>query len=449
MNAERHPPGPRRMHRTACGLLMRHAPMQFLTSVAVRYGGIARIPLGRGFLYLVSAPDLIKTLLVDHRSRFMKNTRYAVMQRVLGQGLLLTEGDAWRRQRVAAQPSFKPGALERNVPWMSSMIADHLDRWDELAQRRANIDLSTEMSRLAQSLSGHLLFGAVFAQHAETVFGLIEALEKSWPKVPRFLRPESRKRRAEKAVQLGLTMDAFDAEFLAMIVESRGSKEACMLTTMRAERTAGCEPYTEAELVDQMKTLFFAGYETTETSMIWSQYLLARHPAVAARLAAEVDLLPPGRTLTAAALDALTYTDQVFKESLRLYSPIHSLSRVALEACELGGYSIPKGATVMVSLYASHRLPQYWPEPERFDPERFSAAQSAARHRFAYLPFAAGHRNCIGALLAVIEAKLIMAQIARRFKLRLLTRAAVKPRAGTTMHPSREIHMRIERRALV
>jgi cytochrome P450 len=116
------------MHRFACGLLMRHVPMQFLTKIAVRYGGIARIPLGRGFLYLVSTPDLIKTLLVDHRACFMKNTRYAVLQRVLGQGLLLSEGDVWRRQRVAAQPSFKPGALERNVPWMSSMVADHLDR---------------------------------------------------------------------------------------------------------------------------------------------------------------------------------------------------------------------------------------------------------------------------------------------------------------------------------
>ena len=164
-------------------------------------------------------------------------------------------------------------------------------------------------------------------------------------------------------------------------------------------------------------------------------------------MTAEVDRIPAGRTLSAEDLDALPYVDQVFKESLRLYSPIHSLSRVALEDCELGGYSVPKGATVMVSLYASHRLPQYWPEPERFDPERFCAAQSSARHRFAYLPFAAGHRNCIGALLAGMEAKLIIAQIARRFKLRLLTRAPVKPRAGTTMHPAREIHMRIESRA--
>ena len=435
------------MHRSACALLMRHAPMQFLTRIAVRYGGIARIPVGRGFLYLVSEPELIKNLLVDHRTRFMKNTRYAVLQRVLGQGLLLSEGDVWRRQRVAAQPDFKPGALDRNVPWMSSLIDAHLDRWAERAQRRASVDISTEFSRLAQSISGQLLFASVFARHAANVFSLIESLEKYWPTVPRFLHPASAKRRAAKAVGLAQTMDAFDAEFLAMINESQGSSEPCLLTTMRADRAPGCEPYTVSELCDQMKTLFFAGYETTETSMIWTQYLLARHPAVAARVVEEVDRLPPGRTLGAADLDALPYVDQVFKESLRLYSPIHSLSRVALEECELGGYSIPKGATVMVSLYATHRLPKYWPKPAHFDPERFSAARSTARHRFAYLPFAAGHRNCIGALLAAIEAKLIIAQIARRFRLRLVTRGAVRPRAGTTMHPSREIHMRIESRA--
>jgi cytochrome P450 len=447
VTAVRHPPGPRRMHRAACGFLMRQAPMQFLTRIALRYGGFARIPLGRGFLYLVSEPDLIKALLVDHRTRFMKNTRYAVMQRVLGQGLLLSEGDVWRRQRVAAQPSFKPGALERNVSWMSSMVADHLDRWTEPAKRHASLDISSELSRLAQSLSGHLLFGSVFARHADAVFALIESLEKYWPKVPRFMRPESRKRRAAKAVQLAHTLDMFDADFLAMIEESQGSAETCMLTTLRADRAPGCEPYTPTQLCDQMKTLFFAGYETTETSMIWTQYLLARHPAVSARVAEEVDRIAPGRILSAADLDAMPYVEQVFKESLRLYSPIHSLSRVALEECELGGYSVPKGATVMVSLYASHRLPKYWPEPERFDPERFSAAQSSARHRFAYLPFAAGHRNCIGALLAASEAKLIIAQIARRFKLRLISRTPVRPRAGTTMHPSREIHMRIESRA--
>ena len=446
MTPKRNPPGPRRLQRRVCTLLMRHAPMQFLTRIAVRYGGIARIPLARGFLYLVSEPDLIKALLVDHRTRFIKNTRYSDMQRVLGQGLLLSEAEVWRRQRLATQPSFKPGALDRQISWMSTVIADHLDTWDGRADGRASVDMPREFVRLAQSLAGRLLFGAVFEKHAAAVHALTESLQRFWPTVPRFLQRQTQEEKAANAARLSEDIAALDAEFLAMMDESR-TGEACLLTTLRAAAPQGCEPFTSTELCDQLKTLFFAGYETTATSMIWTHYLLARHPEVRKEVLQEVDRIPPGRTLTAEELDAMPYVEQVFKESLRLYSPIHSLSRVATEECELGGYSVPKGATVMVSLYASHRLPKYWPDPERFDPERFSAQQSAARNRYSYLPFAAGHRNCIGALLAVVEAKLIIAQIARRFELQLVDHARVRPRAGTTMHPSRAIPMRIESRA--
>jgi cytochrome P450 len=426
---------------------MRHVPMQFLTRIAIRYGGIARIPLARGYLYLVSEPDLVKSLLVDHRAGFIKNTRYSDMQRVLGQGLLLSEGNVWRRQRVSTQPSFRPGALDRDVSWMSRLIADHLDEWETRLDSDGTLALAPEFERLSQALAGHLLFGSLFARHAGAVLAITADLQRSWPTLPPFLRPHSAKVIAEKRVLLSATLAALDEQIIAMIHEHAGSTEECILTTLRADATEGTAAFTDAELRDQMKTLFFAGFETTSTSMVWTQYLLGRHPAVRARLVEEADRAPPGRTLSVEEIDAMTYVEQAFKESLRLYSPIHSLSRVALEDCELGGYSVPQGATVMVSLYASHRLPKYWPAPERFDPERFSASQIAARHRFAYLPFAAGHRNCIGALLAVVQGKLIIAQVARRFELQLLTRKSVRPRAGTTMHPSREIRMRIKSRS--
>ena len=448
MTANRNPPGPYRLGRGACTLLMRHVPMQFLTRIAIRYGGIARIPLARGYLYLVSSPDLIKALLVDHRTRFIKNTRYSVMQKVLGQGLLLSEGDAWRRQRMAAQPSFRPGALERQVSWMSPMIAEFLDGWDARTHDNAVLELMPEFERLAQSIAGRLLFGSVFARHADAVLAITESMRKHWPSVPRFLRPISKKRQAERMELLAHTLAELDAEIMALIDASQALAEPCMLTTLGADAPEGCQPFTKAQLCDQMKTLFFAGYETTATSMIWTHYLLGRHPDVQARVTQEVDQIAAGRTLTVEQLEELPYVEQVFKESLRLYSPIHSLSRVALEECELGGYVLPKDATAMVSLYASHRLPKVWPQPRRFDPERFSAAQSAARDRYCYLPFAAGHRNCIGATLAVVEAKLIIAQIARRFQLHLVNRALARPRAGTTMHPSNAIHMRIESRTV-
>ncbi|HSY07062.1 MAG TPA: cytochrome P450 [Steroidobacteraceae bacterium] len=447
MNERRHPPGPASVYRAACTVLMRHAPMQFLTRIAIRYGGIARIPLAHGFLFLVSGPELIRELLVDHRTRFVKNTRYSVMQKVLGQGLLLSEGEVWRRQRLAAQPSFKPGALERQVSWMSPLIADYLDDWDARKNGDAIVDISAEFSRLAQALAGRLLFGSVFARHAATIVSITQSMGKFWPSVPRFLHWQSRKHKATKALHLAQALADLDAEIYALMDASQAAAEPCMLATLRADAAEGAERFTPAELCDQMKTLFFAGYETTATSMVWTHYLLARHPAVRARMTAEIDRIVSGRTLTEEQLDALPYLEQVFKESLRLYSPIHSLSRVALEECAVGDYIVPKGATVMVSLYASHRLPQNWPRPRCFDPERFAADQSAGRHRFAYLPFAAGHRNCIGATLAIVEAKLIIAQVARRFHLILMTRGPVRPRAGTTMHPARALRMRIEPRA--
>ena len=440
------PPGPTRLSRFSCTLRMRYDPMRFLTRVAVKYGGITRIPLKRGFLYLVSGPDLVKALLIDHRTRFSKNVRYSVMQRLLGQGLLLTEGDVWRRQRVASQPSFKPGALEQQIGSMTGLIARHLDGWDERCAGDARIEILQDLTRLAQQLAGQLIFGSVYTAHAPAVFELTETMQRCWPTQSRLPQPRRRKRMASKAEQLAAALTGLDAEFFAMVDESQASDEPCVMTTLRRDSPKRENGFSRMELRDQAKTLFFAGYETTATSLSWAQYLLAKNPAVQRRLVEEVDRVAPRRCLTVADVDAMPYLEQVFKESLRLYSPIHSLSRVALEDCELGGYHIPKGATAMVSLYALHRLPQYWPDPERFDPERFSVEGSANQHRFAYLPFAAGHRNCIGASLAMIEAKLMLAQIARRFDLELISRGKVRAHAGTTMRPAVPIHMKISRR---
>jgi cytochrome P450 len=210
-------------------LLLRHVPLQFLTRIAIRYGAIARIPLARGSLYLVSGPELIKTLLVDHRTRFIKNTRYSVMQRLLGQGLLLSEGDVWRRQRLAAQPSFKPGALQRQVSWMSPLIAEFLDGWGERENEDAVIELSREFERLAQSIAGRLLFGSVFARHAAAIVGITESMRKCWPSVPPFLRPLTKQQQAANALELAQTLANLDAEILTLIraVHAHDARRRC------------------------------------------------------------------------------------------------------------------------------------------------------------------------------------------------------------------------------
>jgi cytochrome P450 len=207
------------------------------------------------------------------------------------------------------------------------------------------------------------------------------------------------------------------------------------------------KPLDDQQLRDQLFTLFFAGHETSATALCWVHYLLARNASVRERLFREVESVLGDRPPTPEDLEALTYTHQVVQESLRLYSPIHSLSRVATVDSLLGGYRIPAGATVCVSMYAVHRLPQYWPDPERFDPERFTPEQCAARPRFAYLPFAAGHRNCIGGGQAILELKMIVAQIAQRYRLELAAGQKIERAAGTTMYPRYGMRMTIQHRS--
>jgi len=188
--------------------------------------------------------------------------------------------------------------------------------------------------------------------------------------------------------------------------------------------------------------MFFAGHETSATGLCWIHWALSNHPAVRAKLNAEVATLG-GRIPTAADVHNLQYTQQVIEESLRLHSPIHAISRVAMEDNTVGGFFIPKGQTVVISMYAIHRQDRLYPDAERFDPDRFAPDEVARRHRFAYLPFAAGHRNCIGAAQAMIELKLIVARIAQRYVLTLDPTQKVDPAPGTTMYPRYGMRMKI------
>jgi cytochrome P450 len=207
-----------------------------------------------------------------------------------------------------------------------------------------------------------------------------------------------------------------------------------------ASRAQGKE-FDDRSLRDQLLTMFFAGHETSASSLSWIHYLLSEYRDVRARLQREVHEVLGDRTLSPEDVPKLDYTERVINESLRLNSPIHSISRVALEDDVIGGYCIPAGATIYVSLYATHRLPQLWPNPERFDPDRFAPELCAARPRFAFVPFAAGHRNCIGANMAIVELKIVVALLAQRYALDLAPGHRVVQAAGTTMHPRNGMQM--------
>ena len=441
------PPGPTGLPYLGCldGLL--RDPMRFWLKIATRYGGLARVPIKGRYVYLVSDPELLYELLVTKRRKYRKNTRYRAAVEVLGEGLLLTEADAWKRQRLITQPAFKADYVAAQVPWMARQVADFLDGWEPFANGTAPRDTEQDFLDLSQRIAGRYLMGPGFEAVRDRFCAAAIEIKNCWPLPPRSaLRALLRKSdgwtpKMEGAVR---AIDACVYEYLAE--QRKTGFEDCGVLTfiVKSSRDQGNE-FDDKSLRSQLLTLFFAGHETSSTSLTWIHYLLDRHPDVRTKLRGEAAAVIGGRVPAAEDVDRLDYVEQVINESLRLYSPIHSLSRVALEDDTLGGYAIPAGATLYVSLYAVHRLAKLWPDPHRFDPERFAPQACADRPRFTFIPFAAGHRNCIGGAMAMIELKLVVAQLAQRYELHLAPRQRVAQAAGTTMHPRYGMKMHIRR----
>jgi cytochrome P450 len=440
----RHPPGPKGLPVIGHLLPFLKNPMEAVTAVAREYGGMARIPIRGKYLYLCSDPEMLKELLITHRTKYMKNIRYRHIQALVGQGLLLSEAAEWRRQRVITQPAFKPDTLDAQVGWMGEHTDRFLDRWQGFAERGETFDVEPDFNRLAQLLSGRFLLGEPFAEIADEFCDIAADVKKHWPAQPRNLIAAFMKPNPKKIALFDAAIERLDKCLLGFVQKHKVTDyEGCGVLTriVRTSREEG-NLFDDKSLRDQLSTMFFAGHETSATGLCWIHWALSNNPSVRARLDAEVATLN-GRIPNADDVHNLVYTQQVIEESLRLHSPIHAISRVAMEDNTVGGFFIPKGQTVVISMYAIHRQDRLYPDAERFDPERFTPEAVAARHRFAYLPFAAGHRNCIGAAQAMIELKLIVARIAQRFVLTLDPKQKVQTAPGTTMYPRYGMRMKI------
>jgi cytochrome P450 len=442
----RDPPGPRGLPYFGClnGLLRN--PMEFWSGIANRYGGIARVRLMKGHVaYLISEPTLLYELLVTNRDKYRKNVRYRAAVELFGHGLLLNEGEAWKRQRLMSQSAFKTDYVAAQVPSMAKRTAAFLEDWQGAATTRATRDVDKDFLDLSQLLAGFCLMGPGFDVIAERFCRAAIAVKDHWPQSPRSIWRMLIRRGDGWTPELAAAARDVAAcvhEYLST-ERSRGFADAGLAKMLVEGSRAQGDEFNDRSLREQLLTVFFAGHETSATSLSWIHYLLDRNPQAREKLCAEVDRVLGKRLPTMADIDRLYYTEQVINEALRLYSPIHSLSRVALEDDTIGGYHIPVGATIYVSLYATHRLASLWPDPDRFDPERFTPENVGRRPRFAFIPFAAGHRNCIGASTAVVELKLIVAMIAQRYELSLAPGHRVEGSAGTTMRPRYGMKMRI------
>jgi cytochrome P450 len=428
---------------------VRRDPVGTFLDAARRFGDVAYLQIGPRRGYLATNPADIRHVLADNARNYRKSPLYDKLKASLGQGLVTSEGAYWLRQRRLAQPAFHKHRIAALASVMTQTVLEAVERWEPLAARRDVVDIGEEMMHLTQAIILRTMLGidlGPIAGQAGSAFTVVNrhigesfwslGLTDGWP------TPKNRRFEQARQVLDGVVFRIIDSR-------RRSGTETndllSMLMSARDEDTG--DAMTDLQLRDEVMTFFLAGHETTSLALAWTWYLVSQHPSVERALEQEVDAVLGGRAPGFADLERLPYTRMVIEESMRLYPPAWGFSRQALDHDVIGGYPLPAGWLVFVIPYVMHRLPAYWEDPDRFDPTRFTPEHTAARPKFVYLPFGAGPRQCIGNQFAMVEAQLIVATLAQRFRLRLVPGNRVEPWPLITLRPRYGIKMVFEERS--
>jgi cytochrome P450 len=441
------PPGPKSIVPFRMMMRMRKAGADTLHAVAQEFGDLAYFRLGEQDVYFVNDPDLIKDILVTQQSKFTKSRMLQRAKRMLGEGMLTSEGAFHLRQRRLAQPAFHRERLKGYAAAMTDCILDARGRW----QDGQTLDLSDEMMRLTLAVVARTLFSADVEQDArdvgeamETVLGMFEFVLLPWSE---FLE----KLPLPQVKRFGAARDKLDRIIYRFIAHHRasGQDHGDLLSMLLAAQDdeGGTGGMNDEQVRDELITLFLAGHETTANAMAWSWYLLSQHPEIERRLHDEVDHALAGRAPTFDDLPALRYCEMVMAESMRLYPPVWAIGRMAAVDYRIRDYEVPRGSILIMSPYALQRNPKFYPNPERFDPERWRPEAVDARPKFSYFPFGGGTRVCIGERFAWIEGTLILAAVAQKWRFTLEPGFRVEKRALLTMRPRFGMRMQAHARA--
>jgi len=424
-------------------------PLHQFTRWAATYGDAVSLRIPGVDFALVLHPDGVKHVLQTNAKNYSKQTRgYEKMRLFLGNGLVTSEGEFWKRQRRIAAPAFHRQRIEGFAGAMTRATADMLARWG--AEGLAERDIDREMMALTMRIASETLLGKDLSGEADAVGDALTFLTLNTnARIIRLVDPPLSWPTPENRRYLAAIKSVDD--ILAVLLEERrrspGEHHDLLAMLMEAKDEETGEGMTDAQLRDEAITIFAAGHETTSNALAWTFLLLARHPEVAQRMYAEVDSVLGDRTPTLADLPAMPFTKNVIQESMRLYPPAWITGRRAEGDDEVCGYRVAKGTQVLVSQWATHRHPKFWEDPEAFDPDRFTPARSEGRPQFAYFPFGAGPRICIGNTFAMMEAQLILAMVSQKYRLELSPGAHVEPERGITLRPGPALPMRLRPRA--
>src|SRR6202051_2553658 len=393
-----------------------------------------------------SLPEYIESVLVTQSNNFVKSKDYRAMRRVLGNGLLLSEGDFWRRQRKLIQPAFHQGRITAYAQIMIDYTQRMLASWSD----GQALDMHEAMMRLTLGIVAKTLFDADVSHEAEDVDAALSVL------MGKFLR------QAGLALLLPVWVPLPTSQLLKRavgrldkviysIIERRrasGQMSGDLLSVFLQVQDDEGIGMTDRQLHDEIMTLFLAGHETTANVLSWTWFLLGQNPDAEEKLIEELGRVLGGRVPTPADLPLLVYTDTVLREAMRLYPPVWVIGRRALAPFRLGEYELPADTNILISQLILHRDARYFPEPERFDPDRWSLndPRGASLPRFAYFPFGGGPRVCIGAGFAMMEAVLLLATIAQRFRIQIAPGQKVKMQPTVTLRPRNGIPVTLRRR---
>jgi cytochrome P450 len=443
-SSSRLPLGPGWRRRVMFGL--RRDTLKFLADIAGEYGDASHFPVGHWDYWFFTHPDTVRDVLVTHDDRFIKGPALRRAKDTLGEGLLTSEGDLHRRQRRLVQPVLHPQRVATYGKVMTRFADEALNGWRDGQE----VNFHGEMMRLTLRIVAKTLFDADVGAEVDAIghamdvsVGMFVRAMSPWGPLLNFLPLPSNFRFKRAWGKLTDTIDRFIQDRRA-----NGSNQDDLLSRLLkatdSEGDGGA--MSDRQLRDEAITLFTAGHETTANALTFTFYLLSQHPEAEQSLHAELDTVLAGALPTVADVERLPYTRMVLSEAMRLYPPAWALGRESTAPCTVGGYEVPAGSVVLLSQWVTHRDPRWWPNPERFDPTRFSAENRASRPRWAYFPFGGGSRQCIGEAFAWMEAILLIATLGQRWRFRYTGDRSPALRPLITLRPADPVPMRFERR---